>query len=94
MTLLSAKATQAGDKLIELEFEFDAHRGIAAKAENLSLLESSCAEVLGYPVNVRVAMTRKCDAASKASSASAEKLVSAVEELAEKLGTRVDVIDE
>ena len=39
-------------------------------------------------------MARKCDAASKASSASAEKLVSAVEELAEKLGTRFDIIDE
>ena len=94
MTLLSAKVAQTNDKLIDLEFEYEAHKNIAARAENLKTLEGTCSEVFGYPVAVRVSMASERGSGSKTCSSSSEKLVSAVEELAEKLGTRFDIIDE
>ena len=97
---MSTKAVQSDDKFIDLEFGYAAQKNMVMKSENLILLESICASVIGRPIKIRAFLANeqhadpKSDPNSEVTGDGFGKLIDAAGKLAEKHGAPFDIIDE
>ncbi|MDD4495953.1 MAG: hypothetical protein PHV32_16710, partial [Eubacteriales bacterium] len=94
--LMSTKAVQTDDKFIDLEFGYASQKNMVLKAENLNLLESICASVIGRPVKIRAFLANKQHSEPEPDSNGGDfkKLADAAGEFAEKHGALFDIVDE